>query len=303
MDLPIHFFTIVLNGQPFIHYHINVFKQLSFKWHWHIVEGVADFKHDTSWCAMKGGRITDELHHNGLSNDGTTEYLRKLVQQYPKNVTVYHKGKSEGSSVSPFWDGKIAMVNAPLKNIEEECLLWEIDVDELWIAEQICIARDMFISHPEHMAAYYLCHFFVGRSLIITTINTYGNHTEYEWLRTWRFKPGYRWAAHEPPILCRLLNGGREQNVAADMPFRYDETRVRGLIFQHYAYVIKKQLAFKEIYYGYKGAIEQWLHLQRCNTFPIFLRDYFSWVGDGAQVNTVQSQNIKPLFELKEEDK
>lgn len=48
-SLTIHFLTIVLNGEPFIRYHIEVFKQLPFKWHWHIVEGVAALKHDTAW--------------------------------------------------------------------------------------------------------------------------------------------------------------------------------------------------------------------------------------------------------------
>lgn len=295
MELPIHFFTIVLNGQPFIRYHIDIFKQLPFKWHWHIVEGVADHTHDTSWCAMIGGRITDELHHNGYSNDGTTEYLNELVSQNLRNITVYHKGKSGGSLTSLFWDGKISMVNAPLKNIEEECLLWEIDVDEFWTAEQICIARDMFIVHPERMAAYYRCHYFVGKNLVTTTMNTYGNFDRQDWLRTWRFKPGCHWAAHEPPKL--QMPDGR--NVASINPFMHNETKNKGLVFQHYAYTIRKTLTFKEIYYGYNNAVKQWLRLQQCTTFPIFLRDYFSWVKDDAQVNTIQSQDIIPIFDLK----
>ena len=79
-QLPIHFFTIVLNGQPFIRYHIDVFKRLPFEWHWHIMEGVADLKHDTAWSVKRGGRMSDELHRNGRSNDGTTEYLDDIAQ-------------------------------------------------------------------------------------------------------------------------------------------------------------------------------------------------------------------------------
>jgi len=293
MNLPVHFFTIVLNGQPFIRYHIDILKQLPFRWHWHIVEGVADLKHDTSWCATRGGQITDELHRSGLSNDGTTKYLNELAKQYSENITIYRKPENL------FWDGKVEMVNAPLGSIQEECLLWEIDVDELWTLEQICTARDMFIVKPDYTAAYYLCHFFVGKDLVTTTVDSWGNHIGYEWLRTWRFKPDYRWAAHEPPIL-RTPSG---VNIAAVKPFKRSETKAKGLVFQHYAYVIRKQLAFKEIYYGYKGAVEQWLRLQNCRSFPIFLRDYFSWVGDGTQVNTIQSQNITPLFELEERRK
>ncbi|MEZ0388421.1 MAG: hypothetical protein ACAI34_15205, partial [Verrucomicrobium sp.] len=48
-DLPVHYFTLVLNGEPFIRHHLEVMKQLSFPWHWHIVEGAASLHHDTGW--------------------------------------------------------------------------------------------------------------------------------------------------------------------------------------------------------------------------------------------------------------
>ncbi len=64
---PINFFTIVLNGQPFIQYDIEIFKQIPFKWHWHIIEGVADLNHDTSWSVQLGEKVNHEIHKNGLS--------------------------------------------------------------------------------------------------------------------------------------------------------------------------------------------------------------------------------------------
>ncbi|MHC4555826.1 MAG: glycosyltransferase [Planctomycetota bacterium] len=288
-QLPVHFFTIVLNGQPFIRHHIEVFKQLPFKWHWHIIEGVADLKHDTAWSVELGGRINEQLHRNGLSNDGTAEYIDELARQYPENITVYRK--PEGV----FWDGKLEMVNAPLADISEECLLWQVDSDELWTTEQICTCRDMFIAEPDRTAAFYLDHFFVGENLITTTINTYGNNTGYEWLRTWRFRPGFLWTAHEPPRLCMHGRNGEWVDITTIKPFKHDETSAKKLIFQHYAYATEKQLAFKEIYYGYKNAVEQWQHLQQHRDFPVFLKEYFGWVKDGAQVNTIRSQNITPL--------
>ncbi|MHC4644170.1 MAG: glycosyltransferase [Planctomycetota bacterium] len=287
-QLPMHFFTIVLNGQPFIRHHIEVFKQLPFKWHWHIIEGVADLKHDTAWSVKLGGRINEQLHRNGLSNDGTAEYIDELVRQYPENITVYRK------PTGVFWDGKLEMVNAPLANITEECLLWQVDSDELWTAEQIRAARDMFVAEPARTAAFYLDHFFVGENLVTTTINTYGNNTGYEWLRTWRFRPGLRWTAHEPPRLC-MQTQGKWVDIATIAPFKHHETTAKNLVFQHCAYATEKQLAFKEVYYGYKNAVEQWRRLQQNEDFPVFLRDYFAWVKDGAQVNTIQSQNIAPL--------
>ncbi|MEH2100139.1 MAG: class I SAM-dependent methyltransferase [Nostoc sp.] len=288
-ELPIHFFTIVLNGQPFIRYHIEIFKQLPFKWHWHIVEGVAELKHDTSWSLNLGGSISDKIHDNGRSYDGTTEYLDKLTTQYPDNITVYRK--PEGM----YWNGKREMINEPLFNIHEECLLWQIDADELWKVEQIFSARQMFIDNPNKTAAYYWCWYFVGENLIISTRNCYTQNPQQEWLRTWRYKPGSVWVAHEPPTLEEPSANGQWHNVAAVNPFLHQETERHGLVFQHFAYVTEEQLRFKEQYYGYRNAFSHWKALQETTKFPVLLRDYFYWVLDEAQVNVADSLEIIPI--------
>ena len=287
--LPIHFFTIVVNGKPFIEHHIRVFKQLSCPWHWHIIEGIAEQNHDTAWSKQIGGRISSEIHRAGLSTDGTTEYLDDLARQFPQNITIYRK------PAGAFWDGKLEMVNAPLANIRQECLLWQVDADELWTADQIQRARKLFLSQPDKTAAFYLCHYFVGKDLIITSRNTYGNHLAYEWLRTWRFQPGDLWASHEPPRLCRPSSSGPVRDIGRINPFQHGQTEPLGLVFQHYAYATEAQLRFKETYYGYAGAVKQWKHLQAQKQFPLRLADYFSWVKDAAEVNTIQSQGIVPL--------
>ncbi|MEH2150759.1 FkbM family methyltransferase [Nostoc sp.] len=290
-SLPIHFFTIVLNGQPFIRYHIEIFKQLPFKWHWHIVEGVAELKHDTGWSLKLGGYINDEIHDNGCSNDSTTEYLDELARQYPDNITVYRK--PDGM----FWDGKQEMVNEPLSNIKEECLLWQIDADELWTVEQIFTARQIFIENPDKTAAFYWCWYFVGEKIIISTRNCYAQNPRQEWLRTWRYKPGSVWVAHEPPRLEEPLPNGQWRDVAAVNPFLHQETEKHGLVFQHFAYVTSEQLRFKEQYYGYSNAVSQWKALQETTKFPILLREYFSWVRDETMVDTVESCGIVPIVQ------
>ncbi|WP_293335749.1 FkbM family methyltransferase [Microcoleus sp. CAWBG58] len=287
--MPINFFTIVLNGQPFIRYHIEVFKQLPFKWHWHIVEGVADLKHDTAWAIRLGGKITEELHCQGRSKDGTSEYINEIARIYPENITVYRK--PEGI----FWDGKREMVNAPLENIKEECLLWQVDADELWTVEQICTARQMFIARPEKTAAFYWCWYFVGENLVVSTRNCYAQNPQQEWLRTWRFKPGASWAAHEPPRLVESLPNSECRDVAAVNPFLHEETEKQGLVFQHFAYVTLEQLRFKQIYYGYKKAVVEWMALQAQTEFPVRLGNYFSWVQDGTMVDTAESLAVSPI--------
>jgi len=183
VELPIHFFTIVLNGEPFIRHHLEIFRQLPFRWHWHIVEGVAALTHDTAWSLANGGRIDAACHSGGMSNDGTREYLDTLARDHPGQVTVYRK---PGGA---FWNGKLEMVNAPLANIQEPCLLWQVDADELWTYSQLVRTRLLFLLHPDRHAALIYCHYFVGAKLAVTTRDTYGNYSS-EWLRVWRYQPG-----------------------------------------------------------------------------------------------------------------
>ncbi len=283
--LPVHFFTIVLNGMPFLRHHIEMLKQLPFEWHWHVVEGVAALKHDTAWSLSRGGFVSDETHLMGLSLDGTSEYLDALVWEFPDQVTVYRKPRGR------FWDGKLEMVNAPIPNIPDGALLWQVDADELWTPEQAIRLRELFLGEPDRTAAYFWCHFFVAPELVIGSRHTYGNQGDIEWLRVFRFPQGARWSAHEPPV----LKDARGQELATIHPFRHEETEAHGLVFQHFAYADPSQLAFKETYYGYAGAREAWARLKACTAFPARLKDYFPWVEDEATVVTVASQGITPL--------
>lgn len=263
--LPVHFFTIVLNGEPFIRYHLDIFRQLPFEWHWHIVEGLAELKYDTGWSLQFGGRVTNELHRNGLSNDSTTEYIDQLAGEFPENITVYRK--QNGS----LFDGKVEMVNAPLANIREDCLLWQVDVDELWTVEQIKKMCSLFTQHSDKTAAYFYCRFLVGPRKHVISVDTWGNRPE-DWPRVWRFRPGMKWTSHEPQVLVNSMG----QDVKSLNPFTRDETLTHNLIFQHFAYVIEAQLRFKEIYYGYRDAVARWEQLQNV-TGKVELQTYLPW--------------------------
>ena len=74
-DLPIHFITIVLNGQPFIRYHLDRMNALRCPWHWHIIEGMADLAHDGAWALKFGGELPGEAVRDGRSIDGTAERI------------------------------------------------------------------------------------------------------------------------------------------------------------------------------------------------------------------------------------
>jgi glycosyltransferase involved in cell wall biosynthesis len=288
-DLPVHFFTIVLNGEPFIRYHAGMMASLPFRWHWHIVEGVAALRHDTAWSNASGGRIPEDSHQQGRSNDGTSEYLDELARDRPGQVTLYRKPPGE------FWDGKRAMVNAPLAHINEECLLWQIDADELWTAEQVATMRARFLAEPQRKAAYYWCWFFVTPDKVISTRCNYAQNPDQEWLRTWRYRPGDRWVAHEPPTLARPVPGQEYPvDLAGFDPFSQDETEALGAVFHHFAYAHEAQARFKERYYGYAGAVQRWHQLLAAPT-PGFLADYLPWVHDRTVFDTAALLGVQPL--------
>ena len=291
-NLKIHFFTIVLNGMPFIDKHIETFLKIESDWHWHIIEGVAELKNDTAWSVANGGRIESYFHHNGLSNDGTTEYLDSLKKKFPNKISLYRKDHGEN------WNGKKEMVNAPLPFIEEEALLWQIDADEFWSANQINKTSQLFASNPKKYAAFYWCDYFVGPEIVISTRNGYANNPSQEWERTWRFLPHFRWASHEPPTLVEKTFSGEIKAIRNRGVFSHQETESEGLVFQHFAYVYEDQLRFKEKYYGYKDAVLNWKRLQKNNLFPAKLADFFNWVSDDTLVDKVEAQHIKPMINI-----
>jgi len=299
--LPVHFVTIVLNGRPFLSHHVEAFRALPFPWHWHVVEGVAALAHDTAWSLATGGRVEAAFHRAGRSVDGTEEELDTIARELPARVTVYRKPRGE------LWDGKLEMVNAPLVRMRRACLLWEVDVDELWTTAQLVRGRDLFLAHPDRRAAYYRCVYFVGPDLFVATRDGYGNGP-YEWLRTWRYRPGDRWLAHEPPVLVtrwerwrqgRRLRRGRRPRLpfhpGDPSVFARDETEAAGLVFQHLAYVFEAQIRFKEGYYGYPDLAARWRAMQAETALPLRLRDWFPWVRDDALVARASSNGLAPL--------
>lgn len=243
----IHFFTIVLNGMPYIRYHLPMLSGLPFPWHWHVIEGVAKLTGDTGWGLRRGAFIPSRFHTEaGLSIDGTTEYLRGI---YGPKVTVYWKDR--------FWDGKLEMVREPLGEIKEDCLLWQLDVDELWTVETICNVVRMFEVNPNKHSAYFYCDYFVGPKKFVVPGCIQPNHFK-DWLRVWRFSPGMEWVRHEPPVLVNQ-NG---EDVGKINPFTMDDTMKVGMSFQHFAYARLQDVEFKEKYYGYHRLVEDWRKIQ-----------------------------------------
>jgi hypothetical protein len=56
-------------------------------------------------------------------------------------------------------------------------------------------------------------------------------------------------------------------------------TETWGLVFDHYAYSIQKQVEFKEDFYGYSGLVDGWKELQKTSG-PVRLSQYFHHLQD-----------------------
>lgn len=263
--MKILFFSIVLDGLPFLPLIYAELRKLpkEIEWEWWCVEGTAAPTHCTRWVKEIEPR---------LSRDGTTEFITSM-REFDERIT---------HTFCTRWKGKIEMVNTPLWNSDttkgkDDFLLWQIDSDEIWTVEQIITVHAMFRLHPQKNAAFFWCRYFVGPDKVIITRNCFGNRSDYEWHRVWRIKPGMLFRTHEPPVIEGLkLN-----------PFTHAETEVRGLVFDHFSFATRAQVAFKEAYYAgannpngkhYKGLTERWEAFQNQTTWPRPLRQVMPWV-------------------------
>lgn len=251
--------SIVLDGMPFLPMQLATFNRIDTKmvdWHWHIIEGPAANVGSTSWCQPQQPRF---------SRDGSNEMIRTWFD-HPR-ISIKSKMLWEG--------GKDQMFNTALQRITEPCVLLEADIDELWTARQIETLVVFFAANPLINCARFFCRYFVGPNIVITSTHSYGNRPG-EWLRAWRFKPGMTFASHEPPVLTGAMSpcATREQ------------TRDIGLVWDHWAYALEKQVAFKEQFYNYKNAVAHWRRLQANKVWPVTdLRQFLPWVDSGVNAD------------------
>lgn len=262
--MKLNIITIVLDGEPWIRRHLAEFEKLTDRgidWKWHIREGAAANTHCTQWCKRQPPRF---------SIDGTHEYLTSPEIFRHNRIDIAGK---------LWWDGKVAMFNSAFERIIEPCILMQIDSDELWTADNIERTVQLFTSYPYAQRAYFRCNYYVGPDLITVGSDCYGNNPG-EWLRAWRFRPGMMFDSHEPPVLA----GNRGEYVSREV------TSDMGILFDHMAYATKKQVAYKEHFYGYRGAVQQWERLQKANVSqPTLLKKYLPWVDGKAMVVRVDA--------------
>jgi hypothetical protein len=254
-------FTIVLNGMPYIKWHLPIFEKLKCDWQWIILEGTAGNSGSTSWCTKQEPRF---------SSDGTREYLQSIaVKNEPQ---IFYDSND-------YYESKDEMVNEAVGYIMEEdmpCVLMQIDADEIHTPENIGKIVELFTNDPQLGAIRMPCRFFVGPRLICIGEDCWSSRW-FEWDRAWRFASGIQFTSHEPPRLNYYLGRIMER----------DEAKSHGLSFDHYAYALRKQVEYKEKFYGYKGLTNQWKALQAHTHFPEPLQRFFPFVDDKVLVDRI----------------
>ena len=258
--LPIHIITVVHNGMPFIAQQIEVFKMLPFRWRWSISEGITPIPKDFN----KPGNIASYMHNNGLSVDGTHEYLKLL---------------SEVSNVFVTYDPDIYLTdrcNAMLKRFNEPCIAWQIDCDEFWMINQIYEVVKLFEEYPEKTAARFYSKVYVGPDKFLRIETDKAGNMPWDWWRVFRWQPGCEYVKHDPPTV--VLNGKH----LSESAFSRDDTRALGLVFNHYAFTFRSRMEWKAERYGWPGALDGWDRLQVCQEFPQPIEKFIPHLGNGV---------------------
>lgn len=253
-------FTIVKNGMPFIPTIFFNLQATKLDWRWIVAEGSSANTHCTSWCRAQ---------ESGLSADGTSEFL-DMISSHPR-VTILR---------NEMWDGKLSMCNACLSQINEPCVLIQMDCDELWRPDALEQLVQSFHYDPYVKMGIVKCRYFLGVNIVATSKSGYGNNPG-EWLRIWRFTPGDKFESHEPPRL---------KQAAAGSCLNPDWLAMDGIAFDHYAWWSENQAAYKEQFYGYPAALQCWRNLQSNPVWPVKdLRQFLPWVGQNASADKLSS--------------
>lgn len=246
--------TIIYNGLHHLtHRGFSDFMVKHFD-HWVIVEGHSKPGRSTSWC--------NDLVINPVSDDGTVAYCEALAMNH-KNITFHSNGTYFKSK-----DTQVNLALALLKKKYNAGFLWQVDADEHWSVEDLEKSESQLSFSGFKQASFQFNHY-VGKNLIAQ--GDWGSG----WVNRLFLWRGQRFITHEPSVM--------------ELPYR--TTKMEGIKFNHYSYVFRQDVEFKEKYYpGYTGITKRWDSLQMCKQFPQPITALFD---SGSKVGKTNSQIIK----------
>jgi hypothetical protein len=249
--------TIILNGLHHLKHNEYYKTMLDMFDHWVIVEGASGNNGSTSWCNDLG----DSFHDNGCSIDGTTEFLCEQLASHEKVSYIMP---------SEEWKSKDEQVNAGIEAIKElvdECFLWEVDIDEQWNIEDIQLAEKILVENNAKTGCF-LCDYYVGPGLRVQ--GDWGEGRRLPYRRLWNWS-GEDFETHEPP----RLKGGNGLGIL--IPVR----------FKHYAYYFEQDVLFKDKWYGgHEGIHRRWEEVQKITEIKTHISKLLGTESHWGQGNT-----------------
>lgn len=208
-----------------------------------VVEGAVD---GTKGSAHWSGIVSADYHKSGNSKDGTVEYLQELNEKHKNLHVIFANG---------LWSGKDEMVNTAIDKIKEitnECFLWEIDADEQWTSWKMDeIELELIDNNADCIQVMF--HQMMGKRLLAYG-DFWGGNTCF---RVWDWK-GQKYQTHAPPI----LEGGNGKIINVHHRFL------------HYSYHFKEDVKFKsDWYYKDENILKNWKVMQdyKKSEFPVDL--------------------------------
>jgi glycosyltransferase involved in cell wall biosynthesis len=240
--MKVTFFTILLDGMPFLPYLADLLLPVAHEWFF--VEGATRPVKCTRHCALPPAWSYDPA--TGLSTDGTKEYLDQLAARDPRVKVI--------RPAAGIWNGKVEMVNSFLPAVTGD-YLWELDVDEFFTPEAVRKTIALMDADPAKTCARFYCYYFFGDTNTVTERSGLGNEY-FSWYRCWRYRPDAFFRRHEPPeyvVKARRFGMPYLRNLSKYNVLERDVTEAAGILMYHYAYVAEQQIRFKEEFYKWHG--------------------------------------------------
>ncbi|SDE90445.1 glycosyltransferase family A protein [Rhodospira trueperi] len=224
------FGIIVLNGEPFVRHTIAALYP-----HAHeiiVVEG----------AALAAAAIAT---HDGHSRDGTLETLRAIAQENDpegkiKIVTAEDEGHPNG-----FWPGEKHEQSRAYAKRATGTYLWQVDVDEYYMPENIEAIRSMLATDPPVSMVTFKQVTFWGAPNVVAD-GWYLKSGAEIYRRLFRWGPGFQYVSHRPPTVCDETG----KDISSGHVISGYDLSQKGIVLYHYSLLLPKQVQEKCEYYG-----------------------------------------------------
>lgn len=223
-DARISFGIIVLNGEPFTRYTLRALYPHAYEII--IVEGAVE---SASQIATPDGHSTD----------GTLDTLRQFKETEDpddKIKIITHDG---------FWSEKDEMSQA-YANCATGDYLWQIDVDEFYLDEDIEKIKSILRNNPSITAISFKMLTFWGSPDFIVD-GWYLRRGANIYHRLFKWGKGYQYTRHRPPT---VVNDIGEDLRSLNWINGQELYKTYGVQMLHYSLLFPKQVSEKHIYYG-----------------------------------------------------